>query len=107
MPLQLFMGILALLTYLYETPAGACLGYLILQTFCLILQISSRNPPFDPLLTGSGNISLSRSPTTLWPTYEPKGTRSPQGRTGRYEQEGSAGRFTFFSLLPAASQSAV
>jgi hypothetical protein len=48
MPLQLFMGILALLTYLYETPAGACLGYLILQTFCLILQISSRNPPFDP-----------------------------------------------------------
>ncbi len=44
--IQLFMGILALLTYLYEIPAGACLGYLILQTFCLILQISSRNPVF-------------------------------------------------------------
>src|ERR1700674_2043006 len=40
------MGILSLLTYLYEIPAGACLGYLILQTFCLILQISSRTPPF-------------------------------------------------------------
>ena len=35
------MGILGLLTYLYEIPEGACLGYLILQTFCLILQISS------------------------------------------------------------------
>jgi hypothetical protein len=46
MPLQLFMGILALPRYLYEIPAGACLGYLILQTFCLILQILSRNPPF-------------------------------------------------------------
>ena len=44
--LQLFMGILALLTYLYEIPAGACLGYLILQTLCLILQISSCNPGF-------------------------------------------------------------
>jgi hypothetical protein len=50
--LQLFMGILALLTYLYEIPAGACLGYLILQTFCLILQISSRNPPFKRSLLG-------------------------------------------------------
>ena len=35
------MGILALLTYLYEIPAGACLGHLILQTSCLILQISN------------------------------------------------------------------
>jgi hypothetical protein len=40
------MGILTLLTYLYEISAGVCLGYLILQTLCLILQISSRNPPF-------------------------------------------------------------
>jgi hypothetical protein len=46
MPTQLFIGILALLTYLYKIPAGACLGYLILQTFCLILHISSHNPPF-------------------------------------------------------------
>jgi hypothetical protein len=45
------MGILALLTYLYEIPAGACLGYLILQIFCLILQISSRNQGFKrPIL---------------------------------------------------------
>jgi hypothetical protein len=35
------MGTLTLLTYLYEIPLGACLGYLILQTLCLILQISS------------------------------------------------------------------
>jgi hypothetical protein len=48
--LQLFMGILALLTYLYEIPAGACLGYLILQTVCLILQMSSRNPVFTRYL---------------------------------------------------------
>jgi hypothetical protein len=27
------MGILSLLTYLYEIPAEACVGYLILQTF--------------------------------------------------------------------------
>jgi hypothetical protein len=50
--LQLFMDILALLIYLYEIPAGACLGYLILQTFCLILQISSRKPPFKRSLLG-------------------------------------------------------
>jgi hypothetical protein len=35
-----------LMTYLYEIPEGACLWYLILQTFCLILHISSRNPGF-------------------------------------------------------------
>jgi len=46
------MGILALLTCLYEIPAGACLGYLILQTLCLILQISSRSPPFKRSLLG-------------------------------------------------------
>jgi hypothetical protein len=46
MPLQLFMGILTLLTYLYEISAGACLGYLVLQILCLILQISGHNPPF-------------------------------------------------------------
>jgi hypothetical protein len=40
------MGILTLLTYLYEISARACLGYLILQTLCLIFQISSCNPPF-------------------------------------------------------------
>jgi hypothetical protein len=46
---------LALLTYLYEIPAGACLGYLILQTFCLILQMSSRNPVFTRSLLGVCN----------------------------------------------------
>jgi hypothetical protein len=45
------MGILALLTYLYEISAEACLGYLILQFFCLILQISSRNPRFTRSFT--------------------------------------------------------
>src|SRR5277367_1753367 len=49
------MGILALLTYLYEIPAGACLGYLILQTFCLILQMSIRNPVFTRSLLGICN----------------------------------------------------
>jgi hypothetical protein len=49
------MGILALLTYLYEIPAGAWLGYLILQTFCLILQMSSRNPVFTRSLLGACN----------------------------------------------------
>jgi hypothetical protein len=52
MPLQFFMGILTLLTYLYEISAAACLGYLILQSFCLILQISTRNPPFKRSLLG-------------------------------------------------------
>jgi hypothetical protein len=46
------MGILALLTYLYEIPESACLGYLILQILCLILQISSRNLPFKCSLLG-------------------------------------------------------
>jgi hypothetical protein len=44
---------LAHLTYLYEIPAAACLGYLILQILCLILQISSRNPPFKCSLLGT------------------------------------------------------
>jgi hypothetical protein len=35
-----------LMTCLYEIAEGALPGYLILQTFCLILQISSRNPVF-------------------------------------------------------------
>jgi hypothetical protein len=49
------MDILALLTYLYEIPAVACLGYLILQTFCLILQMSSRNPVFTRFILGVCN----------------------------------------------------
>src|SRR6202041_94734 len=64
--LTTFMGILALLTYLYEIPAGACLGELILQTFCLILQISSRNPPFkrsllEYVLRETCNVIRTRS----------------------------------------------
>src|SRR3984893_3259723 len=31
---------------LYDMPEGSSPGCLILQTFCLILQISSRTPPF-------------------------------------------------------------
>jgi len=34
------------MTYHYEIPEGAWPGYLILQTFCLILQISSRDSGF-------------------------------------------------------------
>src|SRR5271167_1303696 len=40
-------------------------------------------------------------------TYEPKWNGLLKGGTGRYEQEGSAGRFAIFLLLPAASERAV
>jgi hypothetical protein len=46
------MGILALLTYLYEIPAGACLGHLILQTFLPDPPDVEPNPPFKRSFLG-------------------------------------------------------
>ena len=40
-------------------------------------------------------------------TYEPKRNDLVKGGTRHYEQESSAGRFTIFLLLPAASERAV